>query len=220
MRVAAGRQFPIVALSWLFRREYLITVRRVDLPAGPRRQSDVNWGRIEDPAQLGSGAGGVHPAPTEVWRRLDAGQECWAAWIAGELAHWRWEATRPVFLPYLRRTLRPAPGDLCVVDVYTTPRYRGLGLHTAGTFLALDRARARGLSRLVGLVAWWNTPARHVMVGKTGRTIVGSVGYWAMGLKRRYFARGGVRLEGDEIVVAADSLAERPTLNLSFAARQ
>ena len=136
------------------------------------------------------GPGDLRPARAEVRRRLDEGQECWAAWIDGELAHWRWEATRPAFLPYLGRTLRPEAGDLCVVDVYTVPRYRDRGLHTAGTFLALERARARGLARLVGLVAWWNTPARRVMEGKTGRTVVGSVGYWTVGLGRRYFARG------------------------------
>ena len=71
--------------------------------------------------------------------------------------------------------------------------------------------RARGLTRLVGLVAWWNTPARHVMEGKTGRTVVGSIGYWTVGLGRRYFARGGVRLEGDAIVIAEHSVgSHRP----------
>ena len=79
-----------------------------------------------------------------------------------------------------------------------------------GTLLALDRARACGLTRLVGLVAWWNTPARHVMEGKTGRKVVGSIGYWAMGPGRRYFARGGVRLEGEEIVIATAPPADAP----------
>jgi GNAT superfamily N-acetyltransferase len=210
MWAATGCRLPIVAASWLFRREYLITVRPIDLPASVPRLAGVSWGRIDDPAELVIGPGGLRPARTEVRRRLDTGQECWAAWIAGELAHWRWEATRPVFLRYLERTLRPAPGDLCVVDVYTAPRYRGRGLHTMGTLLALDRARACGLTRLVGLVAWWNTPARRVMEGKTGRKVVGSIGYWAMGPGRRYFARGGVRLEGEEIVIVTAPPADAP----------
>jgi hypothetical protein len=215
---ATGWRVPIVAASWLVRREYLITVRPVGRIADAPRLPGVSWERIEDPARLGVGPGDLRPARTEARRRLDEGQECWAAWIAGELAHWRWEATRPAFLPYLGLTLRPERGDLCVVDVYTTPRFRGRGLHTAGTFLALERARARGLTRLVGLVAWWNGPARHVMEGKTGRTVVGSVGYWTVGAgPRRYFARGGVRLDGDALVAAAapHAVVPRPGALLS-----
>jgi hypothetical protein len=200
---ATGGRLPIVALRWLVRREYLITVRAVDERVSVPRLPQARWAPIEDPTELVVGPGDLRPARAEVRRRLDEGQECWAAWIDGELAHWRWEATRPAFLPYLGRTLRPEAGDLCVLDVYTVPRHRGCGLHTVGTFLALERARARGLTRLVGLVAWWNTPARHVMEGKTGRTVVGLVGFWTVGLGRRYFARGGVRLEDDAIVVAA-----------------
>jgi hypothetical protein len=138
----------------------------------------------------------------EILRHVDEGQECWVAWIDGQPAHWRWETSRTTYLPYLGRALCPQPGDVCVVDVYTAPRFRGLGLHTEGTFLALERAKARGLTRLVGLVAWWNAPARRVMEVKTARTVVGSVGYWSLGAARRYFASGRVWLESDRIVVS------------------
>jgi hypothetical protein len=200
---ATGHRFPIVAATWLVRREYLITVRAVDGSESVPRLPGVRWGPIEDPAQLHVGDGDLWPARPEVLRRLEEGQECWAAWIAGELAHCRWETVRPAFLPYLGRWLRPQAGDLCVVDVYTARRYRGQGLHTAGTFLALERARACRLTRLVGLVAWWNTPARHVMERKTARTVVGSVGYWTVGPGRWYFARGRVQLERERIVIPA-----------------
>jgi GNAT superfamily N-acetyltransferase len=193
--------FPIVAASWLVRREYLVTVRAVDGRGSVPRLAGVRWSRIEDPAQLLVGRGDLWPARAEVRRRLDEGQECWAAWFGGELAHWRWEAVQPAFLPYLGRSLRPQDGDLCIVDVYTAPRFRGRGLHTAGTLLALERARARHLTRLVGLVAWWNAPARHVMEVKTARAVVGSVGYWTVGVRRRYFARGCVRLERDGVII-------------------
>jgi GNAT superfamily N-acetyltransferase len=213
---ATGHRFPIVAATWLVRREYLITVRPVDGSESVPRLPGVRWGPIEDPAQLRAGDGDPWPARPEVRRRLAEGQECWAAWIAGELAHWRWEAVRPIFLPYLGISLRPQAGDLCVVDVYTAPRYRGQGLHTAGTFLALQRARARRLTRLVGLVAWWNAPARHVMEGKTARTVVGSVGYWTVGPGRRYFVRGGVQLEREGIVIPAACPVGSPTLNAAL----
>ncbi len=213
---ATGRRLPIVALSWLVRREYLITVRAVDESASVPQLPQARWVLIKDPTELVVGPGDLRPARAEARRRLDEGQECWAAWIGGELAHWRWEATRPALLPYLGLTLRPEAGDLCVVDVYTVPCYRGRGLHTVGTLLALERARARGLTRLVGLVAWWNAPARHVMEGKTGRPVVGSVGYWTVGVGRRYFARGGVRLEGEAIVVAAVRSVGAPRPGAAF----
>jgi GNAT superfamily N-acetyltransferase len=200
-----------VAASWLVRREYLITVRAVDGIAHAPRLPGVRWGRIEDPAQLIVGTGDVGHVRAEIHRRLEEGQECWAAWIGGELAHWRWEATRLTFLHYLALTLQPERGELCVVDVYTTPRYRRRGLHTAGTFFALERARARGLTRLVGLVARWNSPGRHVMEAKTGRTAIGSVGYWTLGAgPRRYFARGDVRLDNATLVIAAARPAAVP----------
>ena len=40
---ATGRRLPIVALSWLVRREYLITVRAVDESAGVQRLPQPSW---------------------------------------------------------------------------------------------------------------------------------------------------------------------------------
>ena len=158
-----------MALRWLVRREYLITVRAVDERANVPRLPQARWAPIEDPTSWWSvpvTCGQRGPRSDAVSTRArNAGRRGWTASS-------RTGVGRPrglVFLPYLGRTLRPEAGDLCVLDVYTVPRHRGRGLHTVGTFLALERARARGLTRLVGLVAWWNTPARHVMEGKTGR---------------------------------------------------
>jgi hypothetical protein len=204
---ATGPRLPIVAASWLVRREYLVTVRAVDPWAPPPPRSGARWSRIEDPSQWLAGPAPRMEGRAEIRRRLDEEQECWVASIAGEPAHWRWETGRPVFLPYLGRTLRLRRGDYSIVDVYTAPRFRGLGLHTEGTFLALERARARALVRLVGLVAWWNGPARRVIEVKTSRSVVGSVGYWDLGAGRRYFVHGDVRLEADGIVVAPECRA-------------
>ena len=202
---ATGIGLPVVAASWLARRAYLVTVRATAVEAvAPRPRSGARWSRIVDPAEWPGGATPAMGGPQAIRRRLDQGQECWVAWVDGEPAHWRWETARPVFLPYLGKTLRLAAGDSAVVDVYTAPRFRGRGLHTEGTFLALERASARGSTRLVGLVAWWNAPARRVMEIKTGRMVVGAVGYWRLAGARRYFARGRVRLEPDGIVLSGD----------------
>jgi hypothetical protein len=203
-RAATGAWFPLVAARWIVRREYLVTARPVDATAAAAAAGRrVRWRPIEDPdgRQVARAFGPWDPE--EVRRRLREGQECWVGWIDGEAAHWRWESTRPAFLPYLGRALCPREGDLCVVEVYTAPRFRGRGLHTAGTFFALERAHGRSLARLVGLVAWWNDPARRVMEVKTARTVVGSVGFWHLGVARRYFARGSVRLAPEGIVVGA-----------------
>jgi hypothetical protein len=52
---ATGPRFPLVATSWLVRREYLVTVRAIDGSGPVPRLPEVRWGRIEDPAQLRNG---------------------------------------------------------------------------------------------------------------------------------------------------------------------
>jgi hypothetical protein len=205
---ATGVQLPVVAAIWLVQREYLVTARTVDLETRPPPRSGALWRQIEDPTQRLIRSAPFMGERAEIQRRLDEGQECWVAWVDGQPAHWRWETSKPVFLRYLGKSLRLQSGDLGVVDVYTAPRFRGRGLHTEGTFLALERARTRGLTRLIGLVAWWNDPARRVVEVKTGRRLVGSVGYWRLGPTRRYFARGRVRLEPDGIVVPPEYLEQ------------
>ena len=83
-------------------------------------------------------------------------------WIGETAAHWRWETDVEAYLPYLRRSVRPLDGDLWVTDVYTHPSYRRRGLYTTATAMAMHRARARGHTRLIGLIARWNRPALRV----------------------------------------------------------
>jgi GNAT superfamily N-acetyltransferase len=63
---------------------------------------------------------------------------------------------------------------------------------------AVERARRRGATRLVGLVAAWNRAslgwAEHL-----GWKRLGTVGYRRVGLGRRYFARGSMAIVGGEI---------------------
>ena len=204
-----GAWAPLVAAGWLVRREYLVMVRYVGPAGPPARASDARWTRVEAQAEELVRGGTFPGTRAGIRRQLEEGQECWVAWMDGEPAHWRWESSRPAWLPYLGLSLRPQLGDLCVVDVYTRPRFRGRGLHTAGTLLALERARASKLTRLIGLVAPWNRSARHVMEVKTRRTMVGSVGFWNLGA-RRYFSRGQVCLEPKGFTVAAPARTARP----------
>ena len=191
------------APRWLIRREYLVTVKELTgpLPAiSPL--PDVTWQRLTDTDLPRLLASSPTLCRTELSRRRQQGQECWVGWIGDTAAHWRWETQREAYLPYLRRSVRPLDGDLWVVDVYTHPRYRRRGLYTAATVMAMHRARARGHTRLIGLIAGWNRPALRVAETRLQRPVVGTVGYWTVGPWRPPIVTGSVRLdEGGRVFV-------------------
>jgi hypothetical protein len=132
---------------------------------------------------------------SEIRRRLAEGQECHLCWSRDALAHYRWEATGPVHLPFLGLTLRLLPGDVCATWVFTDSAFRALGVHTATTLAALHRLRSRGLRRTVSLVAWWNDAGLRVTRNRAGRNIVGAVARWQVGPWRRHVAEGAVRFD-------------------------
>jgi hypothetical protein len=185
-----------VAPRWLIQREFLVTVKDLTGPLPPiTPRPDVSWRRLIEVEIPQLVASSPTLSVTEVRRRLGEGQECWVGWTGGAPAHWRWETREEAYLPYLHRAVRPLPGDLWVVEVYTHRLRRRQGLYTAATVLAMHRARQQGHSRLIGLIAGWNAPARRVAEVKLERSVVGTVGYWALGPWRLSFVRGNVRLD-------------------------
>jgi GNAT superfamily N-acetyltransferase len=197
-RVLGDVEQAAVLARWLIRREYLVTAKdlREGLPTAPPVDG-VRWRPLDDADIPLVVATRPTLGEAEVRHRLAEAQQCWVGWVGTRPVHWRWEADADVFLPYLGRRLRPNPGERWVVDVYTDPAYRGRGLYTASTALALQRAREHGRGHLLGIVASWNRPARHVMQVKVGRKVIGAVGYWQTGPWRRYFASGAVRFAPD-----------------------
>lgn len=187
---------------WLARREYLVTVK--DL-RGPLPPLPPTAGLAWRPLERGQATSLVASSPTlsalEIRRRLGEGQECWVAWVGGTAVHWRWETRGEAYLPYLRRPIRPLPGDVWVVEVYTHPALRGRGLYARGTVMAMHRARDEGAVRLIGLIAGWNRPARRVAEEKLGRTVVGSAGFWALGWRRYHFVTGDAGLDAEGRIV-------------------
>jgi GNAT superfamily N-acetyltransferase len=135
----------------------------------------------------------------EVARRLEEGQRGTLGWWGRDLAHIRWDSTSPVYLPYLGRVLWPGPGDQVVVGIHTAPAFRGLGIAGAVMMEASWSARAAGVSRLVWLAAWWNRRSQG-LAGQIASRAVGTVGYWALGPYRQYFASGQVWLAQDASV--------------------
>ena len=192
-----------VAPRWLVCRRYLALVADLGALALKRAEHPKIRVTVLDASDV-SALSALDPEMTrnEVTRRLDEGQQCTLGWWEGELAHYRWDATGSVYLPYLGRVLRPGRGDQIVVGIYTAAAFRGRGLAGAVMIDASRRALAGGISRLVWLAAWWN--ARSLaLADQFGSRVVGTVGYWALGRHRWYFADGQVRLGAGSVCIDA-----------------
>jgi GNAT superfamily N-acetyltransferase len=199
------------APRWLVRREFLVTVKDLSGPLPrPTRGADIAWRKLAAPDMPRLLAESPTLGEAEVWRRLREGQECWVGWAGDLPAHWRWETSVETYFPYLHRVVRPLEGDRWIVDVYTHPSRRRRGLYTAATVAAMHRAREQGHRRIVGLIAAWNTPARRVAEQELGRSVIGTVGYWAIGPWRPPLVRGRVRVDDQgRVVVPLDENARR-----------
>ena len=195
-RTLGIRRLLWVAPQWLLRQEYLVLVKdlRLPLPGIPANES-LRWTPLTE-SQIDQVLA-INPAlsEAEIRRRWEDGQECLLGWIGEALAHYRWDATLSPYLPYLGKTLRFLEGDIHGTDNFTHPAFRGRGIYTASSIVALHRARDHGLSRSIGIVAWWNAPSLRVNLQKIGRSVAGTVGFWNAGLRRYYFTSGDVCLD-------------------------
>jgi hypothetical protein len=196
-----------VAARWVVRRTYRVLMRdlRPPLPDVPA-PGVTRWHPLTDPEipWLRS----LNPAMTdhEVRRRWHAEQECWVAWVGSTLAHYRWDTARSTYLPYLGTTFQLRDGDVLVTEVFTHRDFRGRGLDTAGSLLALHRASDRGAERSIALVADWNVPGLRVTQAKVGRQVAGTIRYWTLGGRRwRVRTTGTVRLGADGSVRVTSS---------------
>lgn len=189
-----------MAPVWVIRERYLVATRSLEGPL-PTVALPADLGGLRDMALEPQDVpllAALHPAmsATEVERRLREGWECRLGWLEGRLVHFRWDAARPIYLTYLRRTIRLFPGDVLSSLAYTCPSARERGVHVALHTAALRRARERGAKRSLMLWASWNVPAARV-AERAGRRVVGTIGCWRLGVARFPTASGAVRLEGE-----------------------
>ena len=201
-----GRRLAWVGPLWLVRPRFLVLTcdLTAPLPPAPYRP-DLRWTMLCERDAPHLVAMDPTLGLTEIRRRLAEGHDCHLCWSGESLTHYRWETTGPAYLPFLGLTLRPLPGDASCTWSFTHPAFRGSGLHTTATLTALHRLRSRGLRRTLSLVAWWNVAALRVSRDRAARDVVGAVGYWRLGWRRRHFVEGAVRLEGTaQISVAND----------------
>lgn len=201
-RALGVRQALRLAPQWIVRPRFLVLLRVFDdKPPAIARDEIIQWSTLkaDDTSCLSS----LNPALSEdeIRRRLAEGQECELAFVGEDLVHYIWRTTKPVYLPYLRRTYLPSPGEIFVMEVFTPPAFRRHGIYIQSIARTGARARQSGLRRQSSHVAWWNTPVLHT-ANKTGAQVVGTVGYWNLGFHRHYFATGRVSLKDDCVVLA------------------
>jgi hypothetical protein len=199
-----GWRLVWVGPRWMVCRRYLVLTRDLT-PAPPpaRHRPDLRWTMLTDPDVPRLVAMDRTLTLSEIRRRLAEGQECHLCWSGDALAHYRWEATGAVYLPFLGLTLRLLPGDVCATWVFTDSAFRGSGVHTATTLTALHRLRSRGLHRTLSVVAWWNDAALRVSRDRASRDVVGTVSRWQVGPWRRHVAEGAVRFDAPGSVYVA-----------------
>jgi len=191
-----------VAPLWLIQREFLVLIRdpRVPLP-GVHLVDHLQWTSLNDAGIPYLCAINPTLSIAEIRRRRTEGCECLLGWVDGSLAHYRWYTTATTFLPYLGKTFSLVEGDMFTLEVYTHPTFRGHGIASVSSEIIVTQARHRGLRRCITMVAWWNTPGLRVNKRQEGWTVVGRVGYWDIGIHRRYYATGDISIAGRNVTL-------------------
>ena len=183
-----------MAPRWLVRREYLVLARDLTTPLPALPPEPVRWSALGVNHLAALRALDPDLSEDEIRRRWREGQHTEGGWDGDRLVYARWETRGPTYLPYLGCVLRPSPTDLLVVEQFTHFLARGRGIATAASLRSLHRAREAGCRRSLALVAWWNEPALRVTRDHMGRRIMGTVGFWNLGITRHYFATGEPRV--------------------------
>ncbi len=105
-------------------------------------------------------------ALAEYRQRLGMGQVCWAARHAGRLVAVKWVRLDAIEVPYLRRPLPFAPGEIYLHDMFTASDMRGHHLQSAISAHIFVHCRAQGYRRSIGLVS----PANRASIASLTRT--------------------------------------------------
>lgn len=124
--------------------------------------------------------------------------------IDGRIVHSRWLFVGTVWLPYLRRRLVLAPDDVYLDEAYTHPAWRQRGVMTAVGDAMPAHLAARGVRRVLAMVAAWNRAPQRTAAA-FGYRIVGTVGYWLVPGPRRLLVAGRVRELGGGVVIVQDA---------------
>ena len=203
LRTLGLRRGVGVLVGWLLLRREFVVVAWLIPPreTEPASRADVECRLLDESGLPTFAARCPELGMAEVRRRWAAGMECLVLWHDGAIAAYRWDvpaAADPIYLPYLGRRVRLAPGDVLTYEARTLPTSRRLRLGAELVDAAVARARARGDRRCVGLNAAWNHASLR-WAQQLGWERLGTVGWGRAGLGRRYFATGAVSFVDGEI---------------------
>jgi hypothetical protein len=192
-------RFAFRLLPWLLRRRYVAFTHPLDLIPAPSNGPEgliVSLAGPADADALARFRPGFYP-PGLVERRLREGHLCFLAEEDGRIVHVRWLFIGPVFLPYIRRTLVTAPGEVCSNEAFTAAGHRKRGIHSRAGILIRLRLREMGFRRYTNFVASWNKAPLRTMA-RLGVPPAGEC--WTAGFpgRRRFFRSGGVREVGED----------------------
>lgn len=134
--------------------------------------------------------------PATVRARFERGDRCFVCRYEGEIVDVGWTTTRRrIHVPYLRRDLQLAPGDVYCYDAFTRPSMRGHGLHMARNAFTGRHYRDEGCRRGVALVALENRTSwktlQHAGLTNEGTYACLRLGPWQTHWKR---SRNGTAL--------------------------
>lgn len=105
------------------------------------------------------------------WERMAAraalGHRCTVVLSAGRLVHLRWLADTAAWIPELRATIRPLPGEAYVYDAFTPEDARGGHVQPAVSRLMISWGRRQGYRRHIFYVRGHNASGLRI-VGKIG----------------------------------------------------
>jgi RimJ/RimL family protein N-acetyltransferase len=125
---------------------------------------------------------------TEVRRRLDEGQRCFAVWHESEIIHASWAVERRATVDYLSAEFALAPDEVYAYGGFTALAFRGRGASAARILAMAAYFRDRGCRRLLSTVLPENGSSFRAWA-RVGYRRVGLIGFVGLGPWRHAFYR-------------------------------
>jgi hypothetical protein len=206
LRMHGLPKFAFRILPWLLRRRYflyelnLASLGVVDEVTARVRLTEA--GPADIPLLLG-----IRPGYYDVdllGERFRRGHLCFIGWLGDRAVHLRWAFVGSCQVPYLRRALVLAPGEILSDEVFTVPGFRGEGIYQVCADLSRALLRRRGFRRYLAFFASWDGFLIQA-AGRKGMMPIGEA-RWTLGPAcRRLRLRGALREMGEgRISVDAD----------------
>jgi hypothetical protein len=178
----------LIGLGWMLCREFKVYCLDLDkLPPDLKPGLNLRWTSFREPYSAVLLKMNPGMSPEKLHENLDNGQKCLLGWQGKKLMHCRWETDVPMHLDYLDLDFCPLPGDVLSLGAFTSPEARGMGVYSASTIKAAQRAKRRGYKRFIVQVAKWNLPPLATQEKRLRSKKAGTIKYfpWLPGDKHR-----------------------------------